>query len=235
MKTNDEWIDVNIDEKWVKRFRFSPEAKKLRQDEPIMKIRCVKTQYEYSDEKDKKHKTDLLFFTNLSEDEFSSKDIVALYGYRWDIEVSYKTGKSTMEIERYISEDSDIAKACILGKIIFHNIAGIIRKELNRYLEANHNGKNKYHYVVNITQLHEIIRDGNLLKCLFRKQKISLKKLIKSIIKNLSKIKVPIRPDRHCKRWGRIYIGTICYRFRLDGRNFPKVKAHKGVLLTVAP
>lgn len=140
-----------------------------------------------------------------------------------------------MEIERYISADSDIAKACVFGKILFHNIAGIIRKELNEYLEANHNSKNKYHYVVNITQLHEMIRDGNLLRCLFRKQRLSLKKLIKSIIKNLSKIKVPIRPDRHNKRWGRIYIGSICYRFRLDGRNFPKVRTHQEVLFTVAP
>ncbi len=30
MESDDEWIEVEIDEKWLKRFRFSPEAKELR-------------------------------------------------------------------------------------------------------------------------------------------------------------------------------------------------------------
>lgn len=41
MKSDDEWIEVEIDEKWRRRFRFSPEAMELRENNPVMKIRVL--------------------------------------------------------------------------------------------------------------------------------------------------------------------------------------------------
>lgn len=82
MTSDDEWIDVLVDSKWVKRFRFSPEAVKIRKSNPHMRIRCVKSSYEYTDDNGEKLKAELIFFTNLSQEEFSSEDIVALYGRR---------------------------------------------------------------------------------------------------------------------------------------------------------
>nr|WP_143746798.1 transposase [Massilimicrobiota sp. An134] len=38
-----------------------------------------------------------MFFTNLGE-EFSAQEIIELYTYRWDIEVSYKTLKTDQVI-----------------------------------------------------------------------------------------------------------------------------------------
>ena len=50
-----------------------------------------------------------------------------IYSRRWDIEVSYKTMKTTQEVERHISSDGDVARNDIYAKVLFHNIAGVIR------------------------------------------------------------------------------------------------------------
>ena len=55
------------------------------------------------------------------------------------------------------------------------------------------------------------------------------------IEKILDKIKVPVRPNRHYQRWGRVMISPPSYRFRLDGRNNPKVRRYKSVLMTISP
>lgn len=234
MKTNDEWIEVVVNEKWKKRFRFSQEARQYRERHPIMKIRVIKAKYEYINDNKEMVTNDLIFFTNLSEDEFNTQEIIELYAKRWDIEVSYKTMKTTEELERYISRDSDVAKCCIYGKLLFHNMAGIIRKEVNKKLLIKKEN-NKYAYCVNITQLHNEIRENNILYYMMNNKGVTIKRILKEIELSLNKIKVPIRPDRHNKRWGRIIVGKISYRFTLDGRNHPKLKAYNHVLMTIKP
>jgi hypothetical protein len=230
MTSDDEWINVKIDEKWRKRFRFSNEASELRKDDPAMKIRVVKKEYQYINDKGEICKENLVYFTNLDENEFCSDEIIELYSKRWDIEVSYKTLKTTQEIERHISEDGDVARNCIYGKILFHNLSGIIRKEMNNQLSQE-----KKEYVVNITQLHEMIYDSNILYSMINGQQIKIKKKIDNIVKLINKIKVPVRPNRHCKRWGKVIVSAPSYRYRLDGRNHPKLYRYKGALMTKAP
>lgn len=41
MESDDEWIEVEIDEKWLKRFRFSP-AKELRKENPTLRSESLK-------------------------------------------------------------------------------------------------------------------------------------------------------------------------------------------------
>ena len=161
-----------------------------------------------------------------------AQEIIELYTYRWDIEVSYKTLKTGQEIERHISSDGDVARNDIYAKVLFHNIAGIMRKELNRSLEMKESNRQ---YVVNIAQLHEIIHDVNILLSMINGKKRQLKKKIEQIEKMLDKIKVPVRPNRHYQRWGRVMISPPSYRFRLDGRNNPKVRRYKSVLMTISP
>lgn len=64
----------------------------------------------------------------------------------------------------------------------------------------------------------------------FNKLKETLKEIIKA---GMNKI-VPIRNNRHYQRWGRFIKSGFYYRFRLDGRNNPKVKNYHGGLITVA-
>ena len=49
MQSDDEWIEVEVDDKWHKRLRFSLEAKELRKEKLIFKIRVIKRVYKYTD------------------------------------------------------------------------------------------------------------------------------------------------------------------------------------------
>lgn len=142
MQSDDEWIEVEIDDKWLKRFRFSLEAKELRKEKPIFKIRVIKRTYKYTDINHDIHCENLIYFTNLSEEEFSADEVIELYSKRWDIEVSYKTMKTTQEIERHISSNGDVARNDIYAKVLFHNIVGVLRKEINHELEKRKTEKN---------------------------------------------------------------------------------------------
>ena len=58
--------------------------------------------------------------------------------------------KTTQEVERHISsDDGDVARNDIYAKVLFHNIAGVIRKEMNQELENRHTPDTK-EYVTNI-------------------------------------------------------------------------------------
>lgn len=42
MKSDDEWTEIKKDQKWQKRFRFSPETIEPRKCDPLLKIRIIK-------------------------------------------------------------------------------------------------------------------------------------------------------------------------------------------------
>lgn len=235
MTTDDEWIDVMIDEKWAKRFRFSLDAVKQRELNSVLKIRVVKYKYQYKDKKGNNVKTKLIYFTNLSEDEFSKEEIIQLYTMRWDCEVSYKTLKTNQELERYFCHDGDVSRCCVYAKILFHNVAGILRKELNKELKADNDTDNKYEYTINISQLHTYLKSYNIMRPMIKGIKSAIKNVLEDIRVIKNKIKVPIRPDRHNQRWGRFIKSPPSYRFTLDGRNYPKVRRYKGGLMTISP
>ena len=232
MQSDDEWIEVEIDDKWLKRFRFSLEAKELRKEKPIFKIRVIKRTYKYTDINHDIHCENLIYFTNLSEEEFSADEVIELYSKRWDIEISYKTMKTTQEIERHISSNGDVARNDIYAKVLFHNIVGVLRKEINHELEKRQTEKK---YVVNITQLHVIVYEINFLNCMMYNLKEKIKERIDNIMKIIDKIKVPVRPNRHYQRWGRVMPSSPSYRFRLDGRNNPKLKKIGSILMITFP
>ena len=235
MKTNDEWIEVKVDKAWIKRLKYD-QAKERFMKNPILRIRVVKHTYTYMDVQGKQHHSELIYFTNLSENKFSTQDIINLYLQRWDIECSYKTLKTDYEWERFNSEDCDCEMCCIYAKIIFHSLIGIIHKELNSLLDQDpNNEKNKHKYTVNIVQLSTMLRQNNLCSILRSSNTKSMKRLVELVLKLIHKIKVPIRPGRHNLRWGRVVTVSNSFRYKLDGRNYPKVICKNGLLMTSRP
>ena len=75
----------------------------------------------------------------------------------------------------------------------------------------------------------------NFLNCMMYNLKEKIKERIDNIMKIIDKIKVPVRPNRHYQRWGRVMPSSPSYRFRLDGRNNPKLKKIGSVLMTTFP
>lgn len=239
MSSNDEWINVHIDKAWKKRLKYDQSRQRFEKD-PWIRIRVVKYQYTYYTKKGIPITTDLIYFTNLSEDEFSSSDIVSLYVKRWQIEVSYKTLKTDYEWERFFSSDCDTEICVIYGKVIFHNLCGVIRKQLDQMLEDDlvipeNACANMYAFTVNIKQLGNLIRDEGLCRAIRSGNTGKMENIFILAVLMIHKIKVSVRPDRHEKRWGKVVTSSHPTRFRLDGRNWPNTIRVKGRLQTTKP
>lgn len=234
MKSDDEWIDVCIDKIWYKRLKYDQPKKRFSLD-PFIKIRVIRHDYRYTDRKGNEIYAQLIYYTNLSKEEFSREAIISLYAKRWDIEVSYKTLKTDQEWERFFSRNCDSELCAIYSKIIFHNLTGIIRKQLNEVLALEKDEDHKYTYRANISQLAKMIREFGLCRYLRSTNHKSLCRIIRLIFELRHKIKVPVRDDRHFQRWGRVVTVLAPMRFRLDGRKWPKVIQQKGHLYTKHP
>lgn len=233
MKTNDEWIKVNIDAVWRRRLKYD-QVKKRFSLNPYINIRVVKHQYDIY-KKGKKESVDLIYFTNLIHEEFDSSDIMHLYSKRWEIETGYKTLKTDLEWERYFSKDCGSETCSIYAKVIFHNLSGILRKEMDKELIDTDLEVNKYKYQTNWKQLNELIRDEKLLRWIRNENPERLKIMIELIKILINKIKVPVRPNRHYKRWYRVIKQGKPMRFRLDGRDWPNTRPYNGLMMTVPP
>lgn len=234
MKSDDEWITVTLDRLWLKRLKYQIAKERFEKDATI-KIRVVKFKYTYYDKKGNAITSQLIYFTNLNQKEFDTKEIISLYSKRWDIECSYKTLKSDYEWERYFSKNSDTENCAILSKVIFHNINGVVRKELNKELESTNDKDNKYNYVINIVQLNQLLRKNMLNRYMRSANRNAIEKILQLIYDLINKIKVPVRPNRHCKRWGRHASSSNPTRFRIDGRNWPNTAYINGHVQTIAP
>ena len=235
MKSEDEWITVTLSKNWIKRLKYDESKERFLKD-PTIIIRVVRQKYTYFDETGEEITTQLIYFTNLSEDEFGKKDIILLYSKRWDLEVSYKTLKTDYEWERYFSAECDTEVCAIFAKVLFHNITGVVRKELNHILEHDDSGKPHIHsYVVNITQLANMIREYGIMRYIRHGNRKAISRIMDLVYEMRHKIKVPVRPNRHNMRWGRTVTTNSPTRFRIDGRNWPKVANRDGKLRTVQP
>ncbi|MDO4416618.1 MAG: IS4 family transposase [Erysipelotrichaceae bacterium] len=235
MSSDDEWITVHIDKIWQKRLKYAQPKDRFLKD-PFIQIRVVKHLYSYFDKYGSLQTAQLMYFTNLSEDEFCKSDIVSLYSKRWDLEVSYKTLKTDLEWERFFSRNCDCELCAIYSKVLFHNLNGIVRKELNEvFAEDPANKDNKYIYSANITQLAKSLREFSVCRYIRSRNYKALRTVFDLIFELRHKLKVPIRPDRHNQRWGRVVVSSAPIRFRLDGRHWPKVVRIKGHLQTTQP
>ena len=85
MKTNDEWIRVRIDKIWQRRLKYAQPRERFSKD-PYIDIRVVKRHYVIHKNDGKTESVDLIYFTNLSKEEFDSNEIAYLYSKRWAIE-----------------------------------------------------------------------------------------------------------------------------------------------------
>lgn len=239
MKSDDEVIEVTPYKLAFKELSKYPECEAYFKENESIKIRVVRHRYKYTDKDGKEAATELLYFTNLSKDEFSAEDIIDLYSRRWGIETDYKNLKSILEIERHISTNLNIAECCILGKIFMMSIFGIIGKEIddilrNVYMISKAEGNaDKYQYEVNTQQMIDVLRKQGILDGILNGRKRKIRNAITTVIELLNKIKVPIRPDRHYPRWNKYVVSPPKNRYRIDGREHAKVKRFKGIYRTV--
>uniref|UniRef100_UPI0022E112F3 transposase n=1 Tax=Longibaculum muris TaxID=1796628 RepID=UPI0022E112F3 len=220
----DGWIEVDLDDKWIDRFKIE-EVKDYAREHRKFRLRVIKVmKSELRQLKDNEKDEEIIIFTNLDENEWSTKEILLLYGNRWSIETGYDILKNRIEMERVTSEKAELILQELHSQVIVHNLAAMIKKESDKIITHT----KKYKYQTNINNLIQLLR-ANLAKLLNMKDEF--KTLIRKIIEKASKNKEPIRPNRLFKRWNVYIKKPTTLKYRVDGKRNPKVrKMKKGFL-----
>lgn len=100
--------------------------------------------------------------TNLDRNEFSKEDIRKLYKLRWDIEVSYRHLKYSVDLNALHSKRRDFIKQEIWARMIMFNISMIIIDYVqDRKLDKK---EKKYEYKVNISMAIYLIRETIIIR-----------------------------------------------------------------------
>lgn len=138
------------------------------------------------DGKDEQYET---IITNLPKDEFTSEDIKELYKLRWDIEVSYRHLKYSVNLNVLHSRRRDFIKQEIFGRMIMFNISMIIIEEA--YKLKFKKKDRKYEYKINIVRAIHLIRNS-----ITKRKGGAPPNLLELIAKEI----LPIRPGRSFER-----------------------------------
>lgn len=227
---SDGMIEIPFDKAWIRRLSRG-ECKEYAKQYGKLKLRVVKNTYTYQEGKSEKT-VDSIYFTNLEENEFSTEEIVSLYHtQRWEVETAYSTLKGHLEVERFNSAKYNIVTNEIYGKMLCYNIGGLFYKACESEIELQKQIKEKkYDYLPNMKYIIDTLRREKKLIKMFatpmrrnRKDK-NWDSYLKEMIRRFSREKVPVRPNRHVKRWGRWVSSPLPAKFRLDGRRNPIYK-----------
>ena len=226
----DFWINIHFDKPWIKRLKNESIKKEIIID-PYLDVRVVKGTYKYYEtykNKKKEIMVDSSYFTNLSENEFNTQDIIDLYHFeRWNIETAYDTLKNDLDIEQFNTHNPIGIKNEVMGKVIFYNIEKIIYMESRNKIQVKDDAK--YEYIPNNKFLINILHTEEFIHAFVKGIK---KKVIKKIILASASEKIPIRKGRHHKRWGKYYNSIPKNKHRIDGRKNPYVSVTKVGIIT---
>lgn len=160
--------------------------------------------------------------------EFESHQIIDIYHIdRWTIESAYDVLKNDLDIEQFNTHNPIGIRNEIMGKIIFYNIERLMFMEAKDKVKVKENVK--YQYIPNNKHLINMLRTGEFIKGFISGLK---KKMYSEIIKAASVEKIPVRKDRHYKRWRKFCKSILNNRHRIDGRKNPPVTIIKAGLLT---
>ena len=153
-----------------------------------------------TDGKDEQYET---IITNLSSDEFTSEDIKELYKLRWDIEVSYRHLKYSVNLNALHSKRRDFIRQEIWARMVMFNISMIIIEEAYKLkFKKKHR---KYEYKINIARAIHLIRDS-----ITKRKGGAPPDLLELIAKEI----LPVRPGRSFERRTRSHsFVSFGYRF----------------------
>lgn len=219
----DSIVHIPLDEAWIKRLKIE-ETKTMASTNKELVLRIIRFKKSEITNKKENDNEEVILFTNLPKEEFSTLEIIELYGLRWRIETGYGVLKTKMELERVTSEKPKIILQDLYSQIIVYNQISILKNISDRKI----NSSTKYEYQVNINNLIWLYRKW--LPKILNKINIIIN-IIEKIINKIIKNKEPIRKNRLYPRWN-VYISKpVTLKFRVDGKRNPKVyKNSKGYL-----
>lgn len=186
MQSNDEIVKIEHTRERMRKKYFEDEI--IRQDamqERYTEVRIIKCILKTGEEE--------YLITNV--EDLSYEEIIEIYGKRWNIETSYFSLKSKLQIEKFTSSNEIIIKQDIYSGILVYNMIQTMKNEAKEEIETK-----KYK--------HEMKINENIAIGLFKNEMIYIlleddenKRIERydKLCKKMLKYKIPIRKNRNYK------------------------------------
>ncbi len=141
-----------------------------------------------------------ILLTNLFDENLKLSDFKTLYFKRWGIEIKYDELKNRLEIENFTGLTKIAIEQDFYASIYLSNMIELARKDSDEIVEKDNEEKdNKYEYKTNLNTLIGSLKD-NLIMMMLVESKRKRNKMYKEMMEEVSKSRIPIRPDRQNPR-----------------------------------
>ena len=128
MKTNDEFIDLKLDDVRLSSVK-DDEIRDLLRKKDVLRVRMTKIKLDNGDNE--------YLISNLCLDEMSSMDLKGLYAKRWEIEKSFDVLKNKLYMENISGYSKIAVEQDFHSQILIYNIVQDVTNEGNKILEQN--------------------------------------------------------------------------------------------------
>ena len=183
MRTNDELINININNKRTRNF-YDETLKQKAHELGRIPIRI--TEIELINKKGKKY-TEILA-TNLPFDEYPPEILKELYRKRWKIETNFDRLKNIIHLENFSGYSEEIILQDFYANIFMFNFLMAMKLDADLRVEEKHKDKNlKHEYKTNLNVLYGLIKLDmpDLLSHDPQEQKDAIDRILKTAESNL--------------------------------------------------
>jgi hypothetical protein len=190
MKNDDCLIEIVFDKTRINPYRGTPTADKLVKAGSIhlrfVRILLQSGEYEY-------------LVTNLTPEEFSTKEIGELYSLRWGIETVYDDLKNKLSMENFTGTKPILLEQDIYATIYLCNIMNDIMLEAQMELEQEDGHDGKHDMSINKNIAIGIMKE-DLIHFILEKSDRKRKARMLAIVDEIKRNLLPIRKGRHYPR-----------------------------------
>jgi hypothetical protein len=138
--------------------------------------------------------------TNLSREEVPDPILAELYHLRWGIETKYDELKNRLQFENFSGKNVNAVEQDFYASLIIMNLTSFSITAANAKVQAERENKsNKYVYKPNGNMAVGILKD-RLIKVIIEGNPEARGRMFDTLIKDISRYVIPIRPDRHANR-----------------------------------
>lgn len=164
----------------------------IQHKDKILKIRVLKFQLDSREIE--------TLITNVFEENFDVADFKELYFKRWGIEVKYNELKNRLQIENFSGETPIAVEQDFYATVYLSNMVSLAKMDANALIiEGQKDKELKYKYKVNTNILIGKLKNS-LVLMLLEKSPRKRSKMLKKIMKEISRNVIPIRPGRQYER-----------------------------------
>jgi len=195
-KTNDEIVNIKVTNSRLNHYKGTDDYDMMA-SAGFIALRMVKFTLPSGD-------TECLL-TNLSEEEFSTDEIIQIYRLRWCIETAFDTLKNKLCIENFTGTKPDLLEQDIYASIYICNLASDMIADAQAELDYDQEQKaqqgkpSKHNMVINCAFAIGILKDM-LINAILAKSAEDKEKLFRQMIEEAKSEVLPVRPNRQFNR-----------------------------------